>query len=151
MILHSHRLATVYGDCLASTGVLKLEPGSTNTVPGHVNFSLDLRSKEDKRLTQFEEQLKTDFERITQGDDIGGLNEGTVQGKACKVDWRLDSLSKAVRFHEKCISCVDESAKELLGGDSAQLTQRMVSGAGKFFEHRCFKTFSVCQFANLLA
>lgn len=135
LILHSHRLATVYGDCLASTGVLKLKPGSTNTVPGHVDFSLDIRSKADKRLTQFEEQLKTDFEKINQGDDVGGLNEGVIQGKGCKVDWRLDALSKAVRFNEECIKCVDESARALLGGDAARSTQRMMSGAGQSREH----------------
>lgn len=38
MILHSHRLATQHSS-LASTGILKLTPGSTNTVPGTVVFS----------------------------------------------------------------------------------------------------------------
>lgn len=140
LILHSHRLATVYGRCLASTGVLELKPGSTNTVPGYVKFSLDIRSEEDKRLLQFEEQLKVDFEKISQGADLGGLNAGIVQGNGCKVDWTLDSPSKAVRFSEECIQCVVDSAGELFGEDAAQLTQKMISGAGHdsvFTSQRC--------------
>ncbi|KAL8830250.1 MAG: hypothetical protein Q9191_001531 [Dirinaria sp. TL-2023a] len=129
LILHSHRLATVYGGCLASTGVLELKPGSPNTVPGYVKFSLDIRSEEDKRLLQFEEQLKVDFEKISQGADLGGLNAGIVRGNGCKVDWTLDSPSKAVRFNEECIQCVVDSAGELFGEDAAQLTQKMISGA----------------------
>lgn len=35
LILHSHNKATELG-CLASTGILTLKPGSTNTVPGFV-------------------------------------------------------------------------------------------------------------------
>src|SRR5271156_2841878 len=44
LIPHSHNVATELG-CLASTGILALKLGSTNTVPGFVQFSLDIRSR----------------------------------------------------------------------------------------------------------
>lgn len=84
-----------------------------------------------------------DFEKISRGADLGGLNAGVVQGKGCKVDWRLDSPSKAVRFSEECIQCVVDSTGELFGEDAAQLTQKMISGAGDCVSYRCPEIFSL--------
>lgn len=86
MILHSHRLATRHS-CLASTGVLNLTPGSTNTVPGMVRFSLDIRASEDSRLMKLENQLKADFEKIAKNEAVDDLNKGGTIGKACSVQW----------------------------------------------------------------
>ena len=129
MILHSHRVATKHS-CLASTGILKLQPGSTNTVPGTVRFSLDIRTGDDARLLRMEEELKHDFTRIAAGEDVGRLNEGGTQGKGCAVEWRLDAPSTAIKFDEECIRCVEQSAKALLGPEADSLVQRMTSGAG---------------------
>lgn len=129
MILHSHRLATKHS-CLASTGILTLQPGSTNTVPGTVRFSLDIRTGDDTRLLRMEEELKHDFAGIAAGEDVGGLNEGGTQGKACTVGWRLDAPSTAIKFDEECIQCVEQSARTLLGPEADSLVQRMTSGAG---------------------
>lgn len=129
MILHSHRLATKHS-CLASTGILTLQPGSTNTVPGTVRFSLDIRTGDDARLLRMEEELKRDFTRIAAGDDVGGLNEGGTPGKGCTVEWRLDAPSTAIKFDEECIRCVEQSANALLGPEADSLVQRMTSGAG---------------------
>ena len=130
LILHSHKLAVAY-DCLASTGILTLEPGSINTVPGSVNFSLDLRCKEDGRLMRFEDQLKKDFAKLKEGGDIRGSNARTVAGKRCTITWRLHSPSSAVEFNKDCIECVARAARVLFGRDADRVTQRMISGAGK--------------------
>ena len=45
--IHSRRLESTC-DALASTGILMLKLGSTNTVPGTIQFSLDIRSPKDK-------------------------------------------------------------------------------------------------------
>jgi len=129
LILHSHNKATELA-CLASTGILTLKPGSTNTVPGFVRFSLDIRAREDEKVTQLEEALKNDFAKIAAGDDIGGVNTRGTKGRACTVDWQLDSVSPSVKFHEDCIRCVEASANGMLGTKSAGLVQRMTSGAG---------------------
>jgi len=129
MILHSHRLATQYS-ALASTGILTLAPGSTNTVPGTVRFSLDIRCGEDDRLMRLEEHLKADFDKIAKGEDVGGLNKGGTAGRACTVEWRLDAPSTAIKFHPDCIACVKDSATTLFGESAEKLTQAMISGAG---------------------
>ncbi|KAI9751929.1 MAG: hypothetical protein M4579_005840 [Chaenotheca gracillima] len=132
MILHSHNLATKH-KCLASTGILTVQPGSTNTVPRTVRFSLDLRTADDGRLMAFEEQLRKDFDKIAAGDEpVEGLSDLGTKGKPCSVEWTLDVASKATIFHKDCIECVEQSAAELFGGveKGKELTQRMVSGAG---------------------
>lgn len=131
MILHSHRLATKHS-CLASTGILTLSPGSTNTVPGTVRFSLDIRAGEDDRLIMLEHELKLDFEKIARNEAVGNLNEGGTIGKGCTVGWVLDAPSEAVNFDEDCIRCVDESAREIFGDAHEKLTQTMISGAGQY-------------------
>ena len=123
MILESHRIA-VKNSGLASTGILTLSPGSFNTVPGRVKFSLDIRASEDERLMKMEEEMKVAFDAIAMG-----KGEQT-QGRPCQVEWRLDAPSEAVRFDEDCIRCVEESCAGLFGERVGKLTQVMTSGAG---------------------
>lgn len=120
-------MATELG-CLASTGILTLKPGSTNTVPGFVQFSLDIRSRDEDKLLHLEQLLKRDFAKIATGDAIGGLNSQGTIGKGCTVSWKGDTTSPAIRFHKDCIHCVEESAEDTLG--IKNLVQRMTSGAG---------------------
>ena len=131
MILHSHRLETKHA-CLASTGILTLSPGSTNTVPGTVRFSLDIRAGEDERLMLLEHKLRLDFEKIASNEAVDDLNKGGTIGRECTVQWTLDAPSEAVKFDEDCIRCVDESARELFGDEHGKLTQAMISGAGQY-------------------
>jgi acetylornithine deacetylase/succinyl-diaminopimelate desuccinylase-like protein len=129
LILHSHNKATELG-CLASTGILTLKPGSTNTVPGYVQFSLDIRSKEDKKLDRLQKALKEEFAKIASGEDVGGINTLGTKGRSCSVEWQEDSNSPATKFHEDCIKCVEESAHAMLGTNAGGQVQRMTSGAG---------------------
>ena len=132
MIIHSHRLATRYS-ALASTGIIRAAPGSTNTVPGQVNFSLDIRAGEDACLMSLEEHLKVDFERIARGETVDELNEGGTTGQGCAVEWTLDAPSTAVRFHRQCINSVIASSQDLFGEQTSRFTQNMISGAGKYY------------------
>ena len=129
MILHSHKVAVAYG-VLASTGILTLTPGSTNTVPGNVRFSLDIRATEDDVVMRCAEQLKLDFEKIAKNAAVGNLNEGVALGNDCQINWTLDFSSGAIKFDESCIRCIKESSKELFGNLCGDLTQEMTSGAG---------------------
>ncbi|KAI9712723.1 MAG: hypothetical protein M1820_001344 [Bogoriella megaspora] len=131
MILHSHRIATKVGKgALASTGIIEARPGSTNTVPGKVKFSLDIRAPKDETVEELEDLLKDGFEKIAKGKDVGGLNEGTTKGLPCEVQWKTDSVSPAVKFHPDCIACVADSSKALFGEEAGQMTLDMTSGAG---------------------
>ncbi|TGO33138.1 hypothetical protein BHYA_0264g00110 [Botrytis hyacinthi] len=138
IILHSHNKAAEMG-CLASTGILTLKPGSTNTVPGFVQFSLDIRSPEDQRLLNCEKELKRDFELIAAGEQMPTLGASGKRGKGCLVEWKMDTDSPATHFNKDCIRCVEESAGDLAGTDSgvrdrteavSESYRRIVSGAG---------------------
>ncbi|KAI4226740.1 MAG: hypothetical protein L6R40_008254 [Gallowayella cf. fulva] len=129
MILHSHRLAVKY-EALASTGIIKSSPGSTNTVPGWVQFSLDIRASRDDVLLDMEEHLKSDFDKIAKGDYVNGLNDDLgVFGRPCTTEWTLDAPSRAIRFDSSCINSVRQSADDVLGHRSKDLVQDMISGA----------------------
>jgi hydantoinase/carbamoylase family amidase len=139
MILHSHRTATRLG-ALASTGIISAEPGSTNTIPGTVRFSLDIRAPADITVDALEVELKTSFAAIARGDDVGGLNTDGTPSKSCTVSFRADSVSPAVDFHPDCIQCVSDSARALFGSGFDSLAKEMRSGAG----HDSVQTSYVC-------
>lgn len=130
MILFSHRTAAAHG-ALASSGILTLKPGSTNTVPGSVSFSLDIRAPQDKTVELVEEACKRAFSAIAAGENIDGIQDGCAPSdRHCTVSWRTDSISPAINFHDDCIQCVTDASKDLFGDRVADLTKRMVSGAG---------------------
>ena len=128
MILHSHRLATAKG-ALASTGILRLEPGSTNTVPGEVKFSLDIRAPDDSTVSSLLSLIQRDFLKIAAGEDIGGLNDGGTPSLPCRVSITEDFDSPATKFHPNCIDAVTRAAHRVLGPDGKDLTMEMMSGA----------------------
>lgn len=130
MILYAHRAAALRGG-LSSTGILTLKPGSINTIPGSVNFSLDLRSSSDKIAQELEDDLRSTFPSLATGESAaGGINEDCVKGLPVDVKWRTDFVNPATKFHEDCISCVRASAKSIFGTEVDKLTKMMTSGAG---------------------
>jgi hydantoinase/carbamoylase family amidase len=129
MILHSHRLATA--NCaLASTGILNLKPGSTNTVPGDVSFSLDIRAPKDATVEHMTELVLRDFPAIAAGQDVEGSNAGCTLGLPLSVEIIEDFSSPATTFHSDCIAAVRQSAHNILGANSRNLVMEMTSGAG---------------------
>lgn len=114
IIVASKKIASSV-DGLATTGILELEPGSTNTIPGSVTFSLDIRHPDDEVVLQIERAVRTEAARIAK-------HEGE-----CVLSWTLDTDSKAVKFHSDCIAAVRESAVEAVGQDKCV---EMRSGAG---------------------
>jgi len=139
MILHSNRVATKF-NALASTGILTLTPGSTNTVPGSVKFSLDIRAPADATVEAVEAEIKDSFALIASGAYVGDLDDGCTPGRPCTVNIKTDSVSEAVSFHEDCIRCISDSAASLFGSETPKLTKAMVSGAG----HDSVFTSNIC-------
>ncbi|TLS30443.1 hypothetical protein PpBr36_03400 [Pyricularia pennisetigena] len=138
-IVHSHALATSHG-ALASTGIVELEPGSVNTIPGYVRMSLDIRAPQDSTLDALEADLKRDFDLLSKGIDPPGsksqLLAGATPGRndAFSLTWKTDSVSEATKFHPDCVETVRASALSVLearGLENAQgLIRDMTSGAG---------------------
>ncbi|KAF2708275.1 N-carbamoyl-L-amino acid hydrolase [Pleomassaria siparia CBS 279.74] len=129
MILHSHRLATA-NSALASTGILNLKPGSTNTVPGDVTFSLDIRAPQDSTVEKMKKLVVADFPKIAAGEDVLGSNDACTFGLPCSVSITEDFDSPATTFHPDCIDSVSKAANSVLGPNSHNLVMDMVSGAG---------------------
>ncbi|KAK3322834.1 hypothetical protein B0H66DRAFT_475021 [Apodospora peruviana] len=121
MIAYSHEIA-VRKYALASTGILSLSPGSVNTVPGKVTFSLDIRAPFDKTLDDIERTLfQFDFRQI--------VSSEYTKGRELSFTWTVDSVSPATRFQKSCIE-VAKSAAESLGKESSRNVRVMTSGAG---------------------
>ncbi|KAK0639783.1 putative beta-alanine synthase [Cercophora newfieldiana] len=120
MICLSNRAAASFDGALASTGILTLEPGSVNTIPGKVKFSLDIRAPTDKTLDMLEKHLRSDFDNV--------VADATRNGQEMSVTWQTDSVSSAVYFHDSCIKAVRDSATAVLGDEN--LAREMTSGAG---------------------
>ena len=118
-------------DALASTGIIRASPGSTNTVPGRVQFSLDIRAAEDDVLMDLEKHLESDFDEIIHGNPLNGLNNALeVIGRPCAIQWALESASRATKFDSNCVDCVRQSAEDLLGPQCKDFIQELNSGAG---------------------
>ena len=128
MIVRARDIAS-RNDCLASVGVLELRPGSVNTVPKFVSFTLDVRGPTTEAVAAAEEQMKQEF------DDIAA-QEGKAIGKPCRVEWTLTSDFPAVHFNEDCINIVQQSADAVVSADSngvakpKSLVRTIMSGAG---------------------
>ncbi|OIW32956.1 amidase [Coniochaeta ligniaria NRRL 30616] len=115
LITRSHDVAVKHS-ALGSTGILTLSPGSVNTIPGHVRFSLDIRAPADSTVETVEAELKNAFASLAS------------QNSKLSVEWQTDTTSPAVNFHPDCIAAVRASAESVTG--SADLVRDMVSGAG---------------------
>ncbi|KAF8464318.1 hypothetical protein JB92DRAFT_3064642 [Gautieria morchelliformis] len=116
IIVASNAIAKAHSG-LASTGIIHAFPGSTNTVPGKVVLSLDMRHPQNSALDALDAALHKEVDRIAQEDSERG----------CVVDWRLDTDAKATVFNEDCIRCVQDSADAVVGRENAR---EMTSGAG---------------------
>jgi hydantoinase/carbamoylase family amidase len=126
MMVRAREVAATKG-CLASVGIIEVAPGSVNTVPGQVSFSLDIRGPETALVAEVEKELRSDFDKIAAA-------EGAGIGKPCRVEWTLDFDSPAVKFHEDCINCVQQSAHAVVADapvvDTKALVRPIMSGAG---------------------
>ncbi|KAJ5606475.1 hypothetical protein N7510_009256 [Penicillium lagena] len=126
MMVRAREVAAAKG-CLASVGIVEAKPGSVNTVPGLVSFSLDVRGPETELVAEVEKELRAEFDAIAAA-------EGAGIGKPCRVEWTLDFDSPAVKFHPDCIDCVQQSALAVVAdantADPKSLVRPIMSGAG---------------------
>ncbi|TKA32940.1 hypothetical protein B0A50_01166 [Salinomyces thailandicus] len=139
MILASHKIAAKHS-ALASTGILGLRPGSTNTVPGFVQFSLDIRAPQDETVNAVEAECREAFSSLAAGENVLSINDGCApSSRTCSVEWRTDFTSPATHFHDNCIACVQAAGSDLCSGSSSSQVQGkdigawgklMTSGAG---------------------
>lgn len=64
LVLAVHTLGNQPGDQVATVGQLNVSPGVANTIPGHVELSLDIRDLDDKHLDNLMNQLRKEIAQI---------------------------------------------------------------------------------------
>jgi len=113
MILRVRELpSAVGGDLVATVGEIHNEPNSRNIIPGHVHFTVDIRSWDDALALRAWDELSAGLEAIA-----------VAQGCTIRLEetWRVQH----VEFTDHLVQRVEASAQAL--GHS---TLPMVSGAG---------------------
>ncbi|EST07673.1 Peptidase M20, dimerization domain protein [Kalmanozyma brasiliensis GHG001] len=126
IIVESNKIAKEHKG-LASTGILRLSPGSVNTCPGHVFFTLDVRHPSTDALAALCSEIEAAARRIAAEDSE----------KGCGLDWLETFHSPAITFHPDCIASVRKAAEANYGAEQGI---DIYSGAG----HDTCSTSKVC-------
>ncbi|SPO21905.1 related to N-carbamoyl-L-amino acid hydrolase [Ustilago trichophora] len=126
IIVESNRIAKQHKG-LASTGILQLSPGSVNTCPSHVFFTLNVRHPSTDKLAALCSDIEAAAQRI-------GSDESK---RGCDVEWEETFHSPAITFHPNCIASVSKAVKANYGKEQGV---EIYSGAG----HDMCLTSKVC-------
>ena len=105
------RLRTL-SEGLTTVGELSINKSSRNTIPGLVNFTVDLRHHRDEAIAAMEQQVRARLQAIADG---RGLN------LTITPHW----ISPATPFDAECVAAVREAVDAL-----GYAQQSIVSGAG---------------------
>lgn len=126
LMVSANATAIKHGGC-ATTGILSLQPGSINTIPNLVEYSLDMRHHDNMVLAGMEEDVRAAAESMV----------AESHSYSCTVDMNEIFHSPATRFHPDCIAAVRSAAEAAVG---AKQMRDIVSGAG----HDSCSTAKVC-------
>lgn len=122
MITQAKKVAEAHGG-LATVGIIQALPGSINTIPHTVRFTLDIRHHETATLKQQYSTTHKEFESIADS-----------QGKNVNFTLKTWTLNEATKFDEGVVDAIEASAAAALPAAGAaggkRLFKRMVSGAG---------------------
>ncbi len=108
-------------------GILRLSPGSVNTCPGHVFFTLDVRHPSTDKLAALCGEIEAAAQRIA----------AEESEKGCSLEWVETFDSPAITFHHDCIDSVRKAVEANYGSDAGV---DIYSGAG----HDTCSTSKVC-------
>ncbi|KAH8886084.1 putative hydantoin utilization protein C [Thozetella sp. PMI_491] len=125
MITSSNRVAK---ECsgLITTGIIRAEPGSVNTMARTVRFTLDCRHPDDAALSEMVSKCRVLFDKISKEECELGVT----------VNWTTLTENPAVKFHPDCIAAIEEAAHEVCSsperssGEPGKGWRHMLSGAG---------------------
>jgi N-carbamoyl-L-amino-acid hydrolase len=97
---------------LTTVGELSIAKSSRNTIPGLLNFTVDLRHHRDAEIDAMEQQVRARL-------------QATAEKRGLSVTISPHWISPATPFDADCVACV-QSSVDALGYSQ----QRIVSGAG---------------------
>ncbi len=111
VILNAEKFASNKGTSVATVGLVEVNPGKNNIIPGEVRFTLDIRDKDDVTLNE-----------IT--DSIINSIDSTCENRSLTYSIKQASYTKPVLLSKRVVEVIGNSAKNQ-GVD----TLKMVSGA----------------------
>lgn len=116
---------------LVSVGIINVEPAVVNVIPNKVSFIYDARHVSDHTLSKMHIVLELEFRKI--------INSASGNLSSKPLGLKMEHLfnSKAVNFHQNCISCIKNASIDLYGSKNVK---EIVSGAG----HDSCSTSSRC-------
>lgn len=112
---------------LASVGIINAKPGSTNTVPDQVAFTLDIRHEFDKELEDLIEAIIKHAKDVVQAQ-----NDQAKKSHAPEISLSIKETfhSAATAFDKVAIESAAKSAADVTGRSGDDAAPYMVSGAG---------------------
>jgi allantoate deiminase len=97
MALAVEKRARAETDLVATVGRMEVWPGATNVIPGHAQFSIDLRAPEDARRAAALADLKGNIDAIARARGVSASVARTHEADAYKCDPRIvGALMQAV-------------------------------------------------------
>ncbi len=111
IILNAERIASENGTSVATVGLVETIPGKTNTIPGKVRMTLDIRDKDDVTLNEITNKILKSIEVI-------------ANNRKIKLTIKQASYTKPVILSEKVVQVLEDAAK-----NQGIETMRMISGA----------------------
>ncbi|MCC7573735.1 MAG: M20 family metallo-hydrolase [Candidatus Methanofastidiosum sp.] len=111
IILNSEKFASHNGTSVATVGLVEVNPGKTNIVPGEVRLTLDIRDRDDVTLNKITDRIVN---------SIGP----TCNNRGLTYGIKQVSYTKPVLLSKRVVEVIENSAKNL-GVDFL----KMVSGA----------------------
>lgn len=116
LMVAANAVAIKHGGC-ATTGIMSLKPGSINTIPNLIDYTLDIRHPDDAALAAMEADIRAAAAALV------------AEESRYKCTIELDKIFDyaATKFHPDCIGAVRTAAEATVGADMAR---EIVSGAG---------------------
>lgn len=102
---------------VATTGILSLEPGSINTIPHTVEFTIDIRHPDPTVVRAMEEDIRTLSSSLLK----------TGNKWECNVNFEVMFDAPAAIFAKECRDAIREAAVASVGESKVR---ELVSGAG---------------------
>ncbi len=111
IILNSEKIASENGTSVATVGLLEVNPGKTNIIPGKVKFTLDIRDKDDVTLNEI-------------GSKIIDSIVSTCKNRSLSYEIKQVSYTKPVLLSKNIVKLIENAAK-----NQGATSLKMVSGA----------------------
>ncbi len=111
VILNAEKFASNNGTSVATVGLVEVNPGKNNIIPGEVRFTLDIRDKDDVTLNEITDSI------------INSIGS-TCKNRSLTYSIKQASYTKPVLLSKRVVEVIGNSAKNQ-GVD----TLKMVSGA----------------------